>query len=353
MSSYTIVEAPSILVISMRLLVCGGAGFIGSNFIRHMLSTHSDIKIINYDKLTYAGNLDNLKDVEKDTRYTFIKGDIADENKLDKVIKKVDCIVNFAAETHVDRSIHLSSQPFVMTNIIGVHTILEIVKKHNIKKYIQISTDEVYGSLELNDGKKFTEETVLAPNAPYSAAKAAGDLLCRAYFHTYGTPVIITRCSNNYGPFQYPEKLIPFFTLRAIENMSLTLYGDGKNVRDWIHVIDHCRAIDTVLDGGVSGEVYNIGADNERNNLEITKLILEILDKPESLITFVKDRPGHDKRYAIDASKTHKELSWKPEYTREKFKQALSETVDWYVKNKEWIENVKKKATINPLLSWS
>jgi len=337
----------------MKLLVCGGAGFIGNNFIRHMLKSHKDIKIINYDKLTYAGNLENLKDVSNDPRYSFVIGDIADANSLNYVMKKVDHVINFAAETHVDRSVHLSSQPFVMTNIVGVHTILEIVRRHKIKKYIQVSTDEVYGSLELDDKKRFTEHMTLAPNSPYSAAKASGDVLCRSYFHTYGVPVIIVRPSNNYGPFQYPEKLIPFFTLRAIENMTLTLYGDGKNVRDWLHVIDNCRATDTILAAGVPGEVYNIGVDNERNNIEITKLILKTLNRPESLITFIKDRPGHDRRYAIDASKIRKQLGWKPEYTRDKFEQALAETVEWYVKNKEWVENIKKRATINPLLNWS
>jgi len=337
----------------MKLLVCGGAGFIGSNFIRHMLNTHKNVRVINYDKLTYAGNLENLKDVENDPRYKFVIGDISDANSLNFFMGKVDYVINFAAETHVDRSVHLSSQPFVMTNIVGVHTILEIVRRNKIKKFIQVSTDEVYGSLELNDGKKFKESNILSPNSPYSAAKASGDVLCNAYFHTYSVPVIIVRPSNNYGPFQYPEKLIPFFTLRALENMPLTLYGDGKNVRDWLHVKDNCKAIDTALLEGIPGEVYNIGADNERNNLEITKSILEILSKPESLITFVNDRPGHDRRYAIDASKIQKKLKWKPDYTRDKFKGALAETINWYVKNKEWVDKIKKRAEINPLLNWS
>jgi dTDP-glucose 4,6-dehydratase len=240
-----------------------------------------------------------------------------------------------------------------MTNIVGVHTILEIVRRNNIKKFVQISTDEVYGSLDLSDRKRFTESTILSPNSPYSAAKASGDVLCNSYFHTYGVPVAIVRPSNNYGPFQYPEKLIPFFTLRALQNMPLTLYGDGKNVRDWLHVIDACKAIDMALSDGVAGEVYNIGADNERNNLEITKHILDALDKPESLITFIKDRPGHDRRYAIDASKIQKKLGWKPEHTRSRFKPALSKTVSWYVKNKQWVDNIKKRAEINPLLNWS
>jgi len=254
----------------MNLLVTGGAGFIGSNFIRYMLGNHSDIKIINYDKLTYAGNLDNLKDVEMDDRYSFVMGDIVDASKLYSVIKdeNVDHIINFAAETHVDRSIHLSSQPFIMTNVVGVHTILEIVRKNGIKKFVQVSTDEVYGSLDLESSEKFTEDTPLAPNAPYSAAKASGDLLCRSYHKTYGIPVVTTRCSNNFGPYQYPEKLIPFFTLRAMKDMPLTIYGDGKNVRDWIHVEDHCSAIEKVLFYGETGERLK---ENWDGNLFLTE----------------------------------------------------------------------------------
>ncbi len=339
----------------MNLLVTGGAGFIGSNFIRYMFGKYSDIKIVNYDKLTYAGNLENLKDIENDGRYKFVLGDIVDASKLHSTVKteKIDHIVNFAAETHVDRSIHLSSQPFIMTNVVGVHTILEIVKKTGIEKFVQISTDEVYGSLDLDSETKFTENTPLAPNVPYSAAKASGDLLCRAYYHTYGTPVLITRCSNNFGPYQYPEKLIPFFTLRAMQDMPLTIYGDGKNVRDWIHAEDHCSAIDKVMSEGKIGDIYNIGANNERNNLEITKLILEILEKPESLMTFVKDRPGHDRRYAIDSSKMESELGWKPKYRTENFKKALTDTVEWYKVNGKWIENIQKKAKLDPLTNWS
>jgi len=337
----------------MRILVTGGAGFMGSNFIRFMLNKHEDVKIINYDKLTYAGNLDNLKDVSNDPRYSFVIGDISDANSLNFVMRKVDHVVNFAAETHVDRSIHLSSQPFIMTNVVGVHTLLEVVKRNNIKKFVQISTDEVYGSLKIDDKSKFTEKTTIKPNSPYSAAKASGDMLCRSYFKSYDTPVVVTRSSNNYGPFQYPEKLIPFFTTRALNNMPLTLYGDGKNVRDWIHVKDHSSAVEAALNSGVPGEIYNIGANNERNNLEITKLILEILDKPESLISFVKDRPGHDRRYAIDASKIKKELGWNQEYTKDRFKDALTSTIQWYIENKEWIENIKKRAQIDPLLNWS
>lgn len=333
----------------MKILVAGGAGFIGSNFIRHMISNNSDVKIINYDKLTYAGNLDNLREVEKNPRYTFVRGDISDEHGLDKVVKKADHIVNFAAETHVDRSIHIGARQFVMTNTVGVQTILEAARRNGIKKYVQISTDEVYGSLEIDDESKFTEETPFAPNVPYAAAKAGGDMMCRAYFHTYGIPVIVTHCSNNYGPFQYPEKLIPFFTIRAMNDMTLPIYGDGKNVRDWIWVVDHCKAIEMLLKEGRPGEVYNIGADNERNNIEITKYILEILDKPESLISFVKDRPGHDRRYAIDATKIRKDLGWKPEYRRNNFKEALVKTINWYVENKRWLENIKKKVVkFNP-----
>jgi len=337
----------------MRILVTGGSGFMGSNFIRFMLNNYKDVKIINYDKLTYAGNLDNLKDVSNDPRYSFVIGDISDANSLNFVMKKVDYVVNFAAETHVDRSIHISSQPFIMTNVVGVHTVLELVKSNNIKKFVQISTDEVYGSLKIDDKMKFTEETTIKPNSPYSAAKASGDMLCRAYFKSYDTPVVVTRSSNNYGPFQYPEKLIPFFTTRALNNMPLTLYGDGKNIRDWVHVKDHSSAIEAVLNGGIPGEIYNIGANNERNNLEITKLILEILDKPESLISFVKDRPGHDRRYSVDASKIKKNLGWIQEHTKDKFKDSLTTTIQWYMENKEWIENIKKRSEIDPLLNWS
>jgi dTDP-glucose 4,6-dehydratase len=264
----------------------------------------------------------------------------------------VDAVVNFAAETHVDRSIHLSSEPFITTNIIGVRALLETVKKNGIKRFVQVSTDEVYGSLDLDDKRKFTEDSQLAPNSPYSATKACGDLLCRAYFMSKDTPVIVSRCSNNYGPFQYPEKVIPFFTMRALADKPLTLYGDGRNVRDWIHVTDHCKAIDAILSEGKPGEVYNIGADNEVSNLELTKAILSILGKPESLITFVKDRPGHDRRYAISSEKARKELGWKPDYPKERFGDGLRETVEWYIRNTEWVENVKRKAELDPLQTW-
>jgi dTDP-glucose 4,6-dehydratase len=336
----------------MKILVTGGAGFIGSNFIRHMLNAHKDVHITNLDKLTYAGNLDNLRDIEKDGRYSFVNSDITDVMVLDKVMRNVDAVVNFAAETHVDRSIHLSSEPFIMTNIVGVRAILEMVKRHNVKKYVQISTDEVYGSLELDETRKFAESSQLAPNSPYSATKACGDLICRSYFKSYGTPVIVTRCSNNYGPFQYPEKVIPFFTMRAMAGQPLTLYGDGRNVRDWIHVIDHCKAIDAVLAEGAPGEVYNIGADNEVSNLELTKMILKVLGKPESLITFIKDRPGHDRRYAIDSDKIRRELGWSPDYPKERFYDGLREAVEWYLRNMDWVENIKKKAELDPLQTW-
>lgn len=336
----------------MKILVCGGAGFIGSNFIRHMLSNYKDIKIINYDKLTYAGNLDNLKDQANDDRYAFIRGDITDEKAVNEAMKNADYVVNFAAETHVDRSIHIGSREFVMTNTVGVQTLLDAARKNSIKKYIQISTDEVYGSLELDEGRKFKEDTPFEPNVPYAAAKAGGDLLCRAYFETFKTPVIVTHCSNNYGPYQYPEKLIPFLTLKALENRQLPIYGDGKNVRDWIHVLDHCKAIDLLIQKGVPGEVYNIGSDNERNNIEIASMILKILDKPKELITFVKDRPGHDRRYAIDAGKIRK-LGWKPEYVKENFEEGLRKTIEWYIKNREWSENIKKKSEeFNPHINY-
>lgn len=327
----------------MNLLVCGGAGFIGSNFIIHMLNKYPDIKIINYDKLTYAGNLGNLAEVKNDKRYSFVKGDIVDSEKLDKIVKdnKITHVINFAAETHVDRSIHEGSRPFVMTNTVGVQTILDIVKNNKLKKFVNVSTDEVYGALELDENRKFFEDTPIEPNVPYAAAKAGGDLMCRSYFKTHNTPVIVTHCTNNYGPYQYPEKLIPFFIMRALKNQSLPLYGDGLYVRDWLYVLDHCEGLELMLTKGIHGEIYNIGGCNEKSNIEIAKLILQNLNKPESLITFVEDRPGHDRRYAIDASKIQRELGWKP---RHKFEEALPKTIQWYVENKEWIENVKKRA---------
>ncbi len=315
----------------MNLLVTGGAGFIGSNFIHYLLETYPDINVINFDKLTYAGNLDNLKDIEDDPRYKFYKGDICDPKAVEKAIglvDKLDGIINFAAESHVDRSIE-SAGSFVTTDVYGTYVLLEAVKKHKIKRFLHISTDEVYGSTL---GDSFTEQSNLAPNSPYAASKAGGDLLVRAYFKTHGLPVIITRSSNNYGPYQYPEKIIPLFITNAIEGKKLPLYGDGKNVRDWLYVKDNCEAIDLVFRKGNLGEVYNIGGENERENIEITKMILQELGKSEDLIKFVKDRLGHDRRYSLDGSKT-KKLGWKP---RVKVEQGLKMTVDWYIKNQDW-----------------
>ena len=316
-----------------KLLVTGGAGFIGSNFIRYMLNKHNDIQIINLDKLTYAGNLDNLKDIETDSRYRFVKGDICDESVVDGLVKEVDVVLNFAAESHVDRSI---GQPddFIKTDVFGTFVLLEASRKHGIERFVQISTDEVYGSTE--DGF-FLETDPLMPSSPYSASKAGADRLAFSYYVTYGLPVIIPRSSNNYGPYQYPEKLIPLFVTNALDDQSLPIYGDGKNVRDWLYVIDNCEGVETVMERGKDGEVYNLGAGNEKNNLEITHTILKGLDKQESLMTFVKDRPGHDKRYALSTEKTQT-LGWKPQYT---FEKAMSETINWYRDNRWWWEKIK------------
>lgn len=328
----------------MHLLVCGGAGFIGSNFIHYKLAHDPECKIVCFDKVTYAGNLSNLKDVENDPRYTFVKGDITDLEALDKTIKEhgITHVINFAAETHVDRSIHGGCKDFVLTNSLGVQMLLDAVKNNNLEKYVQVSTDEVYGALALDDPGKFTERTPIMPNMPYAAAKAGGDLMCHAYWVTHKVPVVVTHCSNNYGPYQFPEKVIPSFILRIERGEKVPVYGDGLNVRDWIHVKDHCSALDLLLEKGVPGEVYNIGADNERNNLELTRMILGRFGKGEEMIEYVEDRKGHDRRYAIDASKIEA-LGWRPEYPREKFDQGLAETVDWYLNNKEWVEDLWKR----------
>ncbi|KQL21324.1 dTDP-glucose 4,6-dehydratase [Cytobacillus solani] len=321
----------------MNILVTGGAGFIGSNFVRYMLDTYPDYQIINYDLLTYAGNLENLKEYENRKNYSFIKGDIRNKELLQYVVKKhrVNAIINFAAESHVDRSI---SDPgiFVKTNVLGTQVLLDVAKENNIVKYVQISTDEVYGSLG-EDGF-FIETTPLSPNSPYSASKASSDLFVQAYHETYGMNVNITRCSNNYGPFHFPEKLIPLMITNALEGKSLPVYGDGKNVRDWLHVSDHCSAIDLVLHNGAPGEVYNIGGHNEKQNIDVIKEILNILEKPHSLIQFIEDRAGHDRRYAIDATKIRDDLGWKPAYD---FEKGLLETVNWYLNNKAWWNRIK------------
>ncbi|MFS0872123.1 dTDP-glucose 4,6-dehydratase [Paenibacillus xylanilyticus] len=315
----------------MKLLVTGGAGFIGSNFVIYMLEQHLNYEIINVDALTYAGHLENLKSLESNARHTFVRADITDAAEMDRLISQdVDVVVNFAAESHVDRSI-LEPDVFVRTNVNGTQVLLEAAKKHNVTKFVQVSTDEVYGSL--GPTGLFTEETPLQPNSPYSASKAGGDLLVRAYHETFGLPVNITRCSNNYGPYQFPEKLIPLMISRTLADEALPVYGDGLNIRDWLYVEDHCSAIDLVIHQGRNGEVYNIGGNNERTNMHIVKTILEQLGKPESLIKYVQDRPGHDRRYGIDPTKTMSELGWKPKHT---FETGIKETIQWYLDNKEW-----------------
>ena len=318
-----------------NILVTGGAGFIGSNFVRYMVEKYSDYHIINLDALTYCGNLENLKDIEDKDNYTFVKGDIRDKAIVDELVEKSDYVINFAAESHVDRSI-ADPEIFIKSNVLGTQVLLNAAKEHGVEKYIQIPTDEVYGTL----GKTgyFTEDTPLQPNSPYSASKAGGDLIARAYHETFGLPVNITRCSNNYGPYQFPEKLIPLMISNALEDKKLPVYGDGKNVRDWLHVHDHCSAIDLVLHEAKPGEVYNIGGNNEKQNIEIVKLILGELGKDESLIEFVTDRLGHDRRYAIDSTKIQEELSWKPEYT---FEVGIRKSIQWYLDNQDWISQVK------------
>ena len=321
----------------MKLLVTGGAGFIGSNFVHYILNKYNTYKIVNLDLLTYAGNLENLKDVEENENYTFIKGDINNYELVDFIVKiqNIDYIVNFAAESHVDRSI-TDPDIFVKTNVLGTQTLLDVAKENKISKFVQVSTDEVYGSLGATG--YFTEDTPLAPNSPYSASKTGGDLLVRAYYETYGMNVNITRCSNNYGPYQFPEKLIPLMVTNALEGKDLPIYGDGKNIRDWLHVSDHSSAIDLVIHQGNPGEVYNIGGHNERTNKEIVSLIVDRLGVSQDLVKYVEDRLGHDRRYAIDPAKIETELGWKPRYT---FDTGIVETIDWYIQNKEWWNNIK------------
>ena len=323
----------------MKLLVTGGAGFIGSNFVLYMMQQHPEYKIINLDALTYAGNLENLKTIENEPNYTFIQADIADKEAVDRIFQQgIDVIVNFAAESHVDRSI-LEPEVFVNTNVLGTQVLLDAAKKYGVTKFVQVSTDEVYGSL--GETGLFSETTPLAPNSPYSASKAGGDLLVRAYHETFGLPVNITRCSNNYGPYQFPEKLIPLMISRALNDEALPIYGDGMNIRDWLYVEDHCSAIDLVIHQGRSGEVYNIGGNNERTNLHIVKTILHELGKPESLITYVEDRPGHDRRYGIDPTKITEELGWKPKFN---FETGIQETIRWYLNNKDWWTRIQSGA---------
>lgn len=379
------------------ILVLGGCGFIGSNFIRHVLGTYEGVRIVNYDALTYSGNPENLRDVQKlpTSQYLFIKGDIADDKMLDTCYQneKPDYVINFAAETHVDRSIHVGAKQFIDTNVTGVFNILECVKKYGAVKYVQVSTDEVYGQLpnpydippnarvchgikcedrlpgehyhlggaavtrsqiaENAREQKFDRNTAFRPNVPYSATKAAGDCLCNAYHHTWHVPVVVTHCTNNYGPYQYPEKLIPFFASRLIRGENVPVYGDGMNIRDWIHVDDHVRALVLCLLDGVPGQTYNIGADNEKTNLEIARSIVKAVfgegEIPENHFDYVVDRPGHDRRYAIDASDIKDELGWVCEYGADKFEEKLKETIDWYKNNQEWVNNVITKTGVaNP-----
>ncbi|MGD6960823.1 dTDP-glucose 4,6-dehydratase [Fictibacillus phosphorivorans] len=321
----------------MKLLVTGGAGFIGSNFIHHMLNKYRNYSIVNVDLLTYSGNLENLM-IGGSNNYKFIRADINDQKEINEIFRceDFDAIVNFAAESHVDRSI-LNPYIFIKTNILGTQVLLDAANKFNVSKFVQVSTDEVYGSLG-NEGL-FTENSPIAPNSPYSASKAGADLLVKAYFETFDLNVNITRCSNNYGPFQFPEKLIPLIISNGLENKHVPVYGDGKNVRDWLHVEDHCNGLDLVLHKGKEGEVYNIGGNNERENLDIVRLILKELGKPESLIKFVKDRLGHDRRYAIDSSKISKNLGWKPKIP---FEEGIKNTINWYIANEKWLDNIKQ-----------
>ena len=320
----------------MKLLITGGAGFIGSNFVRYMVNKYPNYQIVNLDLLTYAGNLENLTDIENASNYKFVRGDIANREFINALFQeeKFDYVINFAAESHVDRSI-TDPEIFVQTNIQGTLALLDAAKTFAVTKYLQVSTDEVYGTL--GETGYFTEETPLAANSPYSASKAGADLLVRAYNETFGLPVNITRCSNNYGPYHFPEKLIPLMIINALNDKELPIYGDGLNIRDWLHVEDHCQAIDLVLHKGRNGEVYNVGGNNERTNIEIVKTILKQLNKPESLMKFVKDRPGHDRRYAIDATKLHTELGWSPKYN---FDTGIEQTINWYLNNREWWENI-------------
>jgi len=321
----------------VKLLVTGGAGFIGSSFVRYVLGARSVVSVVNYDLLTYAGNLRNLEKIAGDPRYTFVRGDIADAAEVEELFKehRFDAVVNFAAETHVDRSI-FDSAPFVRTNIEGTRCLIEASRKYKVAKYVQISTDEVYGSL--GPTGSFREDTPLDPTSPYSASKAAADLLVLAYHRTYGLPAVITRCSNNYGPYQFPEKLIPVLITNAMEDRSLPIYGDGLNVREWIFADEHSRAVLLALEQGRPGEVYNIGSGHEKTNLDVVRSILECMKKPESLIQFVKDRPGHDRRYAIDCSKICSEWNWSPEID---FASGLAVTIDWYRNNQDWVNDIR------------
>ncbi|MDB5385045.1 MAG: strE [Planctomycetaceae bacterium] len=320
-----------------NILVTGGCGFIGSEFIRQQLRLPETTTIVNLDKLTYAGNLENLATFRSHPRYVFHRGDITDRDCVETLLSRyaIDAVVNFAAESHVDRSLQ-NSAPFVNTNVVGTQVLLDASRNAKVSRFLQVSTDEVYGSLGATGF--FVEETSIAPNSPYSASKAAADMLVRAYQHSFGFPAIITRCSDNYGPYQFPEKLLPLFITNLLANQSVPVYGSGQNVRDWIHVSDHCRGIDAALRHGRPGEIYLFGGRTEKTNLEITHLLLKLLDKPTALIRYVADRLGHDNRYAVDCSKSERELGWRPEVT---FEQGIQETIDWYRQNSAWVANVK------------
>ena len=324
----------------MRILVTGGAGFIGANFVRALLAGRDDERVVNLDLLTYAGNLANLKGCDGDPRYRFVRGDIRDRAGVRALLaeERLDAVVHFAAESHVDRSVE-GPEVFVSTNVLGTEVLLEEARAAGVERFVMVSTDEVYGSL--GETGKFTEDTPLAPNSPYAASKASADLLCRAFHHTFGFPVLITRCSNNYGPYQFPEKLIPLMIANALEDKPLPVYGDGLNVRDWLFVGDHCAAVDAVLRRGEPGRTYNIGGCNEMPNLELVRLLVDRLDKPRDLITFVQDRPGHDRRYAIDAGRIMDELGWTPSVT---FAEGLDRTVGWYLENRAWWEEIRSGA---------
>ncbi len=325
-----------------KILVTGGLGFIGSNFIRYILEKYSDVEIINLDAMKYGSNPKNLKEYEKDDRYTFIKGDISDYDLMKKIVKDVDILVNFAAETHVDRSIS-NPHSFLKSNVIGVFTILEAIRKYNPNiRFIQISTDEVYGDILKGS---FKEEDRLKPSSPYSASKAAADMFVLAYVRTYNIDAIITRCTNNYGPFQFPEKLIPKTIIRASMNLKVPVYGTGKNIRDWIYVLDHCEAIDLIIKKGEKGEIYNISSYEEKSNLEVVKTILRLMNKDESLIEFVEDRPGHDLRYSLDSTKIRKELGWKPKYS---FEDGIKMTINWYLNNEWWWKSIIDDKILHP-----
>jgi dTDP-glucose 4,6-dehydratase len=323
-----------------RILVTGGCGFIGSNFIHYFLNQYSETKIINLDALTYAGNIENLKDLENNPRYNFVKGDIRDKNIVDKLMKKCDAIIHFAAESHVDRSIEDAGE-FIQTNVFGTYVLLQSALKElengkKIKRFVMVSTDEVYG--DIPKGYSSKEKDTLMPRNPYAASKAGADRLAYSFHETHGLPVVITRSSNNFGPYQYPEKVLPLFITNLLEKKKIPLYGDGLNIRDWLYVIDNCRAMDVVLQKGLNGEVYNIGGGNEKQNIELTRKLLEIMDYGEDFIKYVDDRKGHDRRYSLDSAKIKKELGWKPQYD---FDTALKETVNWYVENKNWWKKLK------------